>query len=71
MLAGSLLPGLPQLLDILWENEGAWEEAKLFLAKACLHLGQVPPQPVLPPNLKGAWKVVQLQDRNAYLLVLI
>lgn len=59
-----ILPGFAKQLDVLGEHKGAWEKAELPLAEACLHLGQVPPQPILPSNLKGAWEVVQLKEKE-------
>ena len=57
----AFLPGFAEQLDVLGEDEGAGEEVEFLLPKASLHLGQVPPQPVLPANLKGSWEVVQLR----------
>lgn len=62
--APSILPGLLQQFHVLREHKGTREEAKLPLAKPCLHLGEVPPQTVFPSDLKGTWKMIQLQNRN-------
>ena len=58
--AAAVLPGLLQLLDVLGQDKRAWEEAKVSLAEARLHLGQVPPQAVLPADLEGPGEVVEL-----------
>lgn len=58
LLAAAALPGFAQELGILGQDEGLGEETELFLAKTALHARQVPPQPVLPPNLEGAREVV-------------
>lgn len=60
----SVLPGFAEPLDVLREDEGPGEEAELLLAKAELHLGQVPPQPVLPADLEGSGEVVQLEQQR-------
>lgn len=52
LLAAAALPSLAQELGILGQDKGLGEETELLLAKAALHSGQVPPQPVLPPNLE-------------------
>lgn len=59
-LPGAVVPGLAQQLDVLREDEGPGNEAELLLAEAYLHLGQVPPQPVLPADLERSREVVQL-----------
>lgn len=59
-LPGAVVPGLAQQLDVLREDEGPGNEAELLLAEANLHLGQVPPQPVLPADLERSREVVQL-----------
>lgn len=58
LLAAAALPGFAQELGILGQDKGLRKETELLLAKTALHARQVPPQPVLPPNLEGAWEVV-------------
>lgn len=59
-----VLPGPAEQPGVLGEDEGAWEEAELLLPKASSHLRQVPPETVLPPDLKGAGEVVQLEHKR-------
>lgn len=56
----AVLPGLTEQLDVLRKNKSPRKKAKLLFAKATLHLGQISPQSVLPPDLEGSWEVVQL-----------
>lgn len=60
LLGATVLPGLAEHLDVLRQDEGSGEKAELLFAMANPHLGQVPPQPVLPANLEGSWEVIQL-----------
>lgn len=58
LLPGALVPGFAQQLDVLGQDEGPRDEAELLLAEANLHLGHVPPQPVLPADLERSREVV-------------
>lgn len=60
----TVLPGLTKQLDVVRKDEGPGEKAELLFAKANLHLRQVPPQAVLPANLKRPGEVVQLGQKK-------
>lgn len=64
LLPGALVPGLAQQLDVLGQDEGPRDEAELLLAEADLHLGHVPPEPVLPADLERSREVVQLREER-------
>ena len=57
-----------QLFQVLWQDVGLWEEPKLLLAEADLHLGQIAPQSVLAAQLKGTRKVIKLKKIQAVCL---
>lgn len=61
LLGASVLPGFPKPFYVLRKNEGSREKAELLFAEAKPHLGEVPPQSVLPADLKRPWEVVQLE----------
>lgn len=60
-MPGALVPGLAQQFDVLGQDEGSRDEAELLLAEANLHLGHVPPEPVLPADLERSREVIQLR----------